>query len=324
MVTATMYRFLILLFSLAQLFTDAVIAQNKPAAAFKVIPLGIYGGTDESNLSSYMIAPANSDKYVCLDAGTLHAGIVKATQQKVFVSSENVLKKNIQGYLISHPHLDHLAGLIINSPDDSSKNIYGLSFYLDVIQDKYFSWKSWANFGDKGEAPQLKKYHYVYLNPDSVTALTNTIMSVRSFELSHSSPYKSTAFLINTGNAYVLYLGDTGADEIEKSTRLKELWQSIAPLIKVKQLRGIFIETSFPNEQPASKLFGHLTPDLLMKEMQQLATFAGAENLRNVAIVITHIKPAGNNESIIKAQLRRHNNLQLKLVFPLQGKLLEL
>ena len=318
-----MYRTSLVLVVLFFCCSDT-IAQNKPATAFKVIPLGIYGGTDESNLSSYMIAPVGSDKYVCLDAGTLHAGIVKASQQKIFASSENILKKNIQGYLISHPHLDHIAGLIINSPDDSTKNIYGLPFCLDVIQDKYFSWKSWANFGDKGEVPQLKKYHYVYLNPDSVTALANTSMHVKAFELSHSNPYKSTAFLINTGNAYVLYLGDTGADEIEKSARLKELWQAIAPLIKAKQLRGIFIETSFPNEQPAGKLFGHLTPDLLMKEMQQLATFAGADNLRNVSIVITHIKPTGNNESIIKTQLKQRNNLQLKLVFPLQGKLLEL
>jgi len=300
----------------------SVIAQDK--TVFKVIPLGVYGGMDESNLSSYMLGVKGSDQYVCLDAGTLHAGIVKATANKVFSTSENVLKNNIRGYLVSHPHLDHLAGLIINSPDDSSKNIYGLPFCLDIIQDKYFSWKSWANFADKGEAPQLKKYHYVYLNPDSVIALTNTTMRLRTFELSHSSPYKSTAFLISSGGAYVLYLGDTGADEIEHSGRLKELWLAITPLIKANQLRGIFIETSFPNEQASSKLFGHLTPALLMTEMQQLASMTGVNNLQKVAIVITHIKPTGNNESIIKAQLKKNNELKLKLVFPKQGKLIEL
>lgn len=299
-------------------------AQANRSAAFKVIPLGVYGGTDESNLSSYMIAPVKTGKYVCLDAGTLHAGIEKAVANKIFPSSENVLKQNICGYLISHPHLDHLAGMIINSPDDSTKNIYGLPFCLDVIQDKYFSWKSWANFADKGEAPQLKKYHYVYLNPDSTIALANTSMFVRAFELSHSSPYKSTAFLIGSGDAYVLYLGDTGADEIEKSTRLKELWAAIAPLIKSNRLRAIFIETSFPNEQPGGKLFGHLTPALLMKEMQQLSVLAGADGLRKVPVVITHIKPNGNNEAIIKRQLKQENTLQLKLVFPAQGSLLEL
>jgi cAMP phosphodiesterase len=302
----------------------AAFAQGKTVPVFKVIPLGVYGGMDESNLSSYMLGVKGSNQYVCLDAGTLHAGIVKATSKKLFPASQNILKNNVKGYLISHPHLDHLAGLIINSPDDTLKNIYALPFCLDIIQDKYFSWKSWANFADKGEAPQLKKYHYVYLNPDSVIALAGTAMLLRTFELSHSSPYKSTAFLINSGDAYVLYLGDTGADEVEKSSRLKELWQAIAPLIKANQLRGIFIETSFPNEQATSKLFGHLTPSLLMQEMQRLGDISGVENLRKVSIIVTHIKPTGNNESVIKAQLKKNNELKLKLVFPTQGKLIEL
>jgi cAMP phosphodiesterase len=92
--------------------------------SFKVIPLGVKGGIDESNLSAYMIAPQGSDAYVCLDAGTLHYGIEKAIQAKLLRgTSAEVLKKNIKGYLISHAHLDHLAGMIINSPDDSTKAI---------------------------------------------------------------------------------------------------------------------------------------------------------------------------------------------------------
>jgi 3',5'-cyclic-nucleotide phosphodiesterase len=305
-------------------FGLAVVAQKKAAPVFSVIPLGVYGGMDESNLSSYMVGLKGSNQYVCLDAGTLHAGIAKAVKKKTFPASADILKNYIQGYLISHPHLDHVAGLIINSPDDTSKNIYGLPFCLDVIQDKYFSWKSWANFADKGEAPQLKKYHYVYLNPDTVITLENMNMVLRSFELSHSNPYKSTAFLLSSGAAYLLYLGDTGADELEKSDRLQQLWKTIAPTIAADQLKAIFIETSFPNEQPANKLFGHLTPALLMQEMQKLASLAGVEHLQKVAVVITHIKPTGRNESIIKKQLKNNNDLKLKLVFPTQGKLLEL
>ena len=72
---------------------------------------------------------------------------------------------------------------------------------------------------------------------------------------------------------HVLYLGDTGPDSVEKSNDLSELWQAIAPLIKKKQLRGIFIEVSFPNEQPDSSLFGHLTPNHLMKELHKLEEF---------------------------------------------------
>jgi 3',5'-cyclic-nucleotide phosphodiesterase len=61
-----------------------------------------------------------------------------------------------------------------------------------------------------------------------------------------------------------------------------------------------------------------------MKEMQQLASLTGADNLQKVSIIITHIKPTGNNESVIKKQLKSNNPLKLKLVFPVQGKLMEL
>jgi 3',5'-cyclic-nucleotide phosphodiesterase len=303
---------------------NVTIAQQNIAYTFKIIPLGVYGSTHESNLSSYMLAIKNTDDYVCLDAGVLHDGIEKAIQQKsISGNAGDNLKKDIKGYLISHPHLDHVAGLIINSPDDSSKNIYALSFCINTIEEKYFNWESWANFGDEGEKPQLKKYHYVNLSEDSETALTNTKMFVRPFELSHGNPYKSTAFLVRYDSCYILYLGDTGADTIEHSNKLQLLWNYIAPLIQHNQLKGIFIEVSFPDEQPKDKLFGHLTPALLMNEMKKLSTLSGASSLKKIPVVITHIKPVGDNEMLIRKELKQQNNLQLKLIFPRQGKMLE-
>jgi 3',5'-cyclic-nucleotide phosphodiesterase len=290
-----------------------------------VIPLGVYGSTHESNLSSYMLALKNTDDYVCLDAGVLHDGIEKAIQQKsISGNAGGILKKGIKGYLISHPHLDHVAGLIINSPDDSSKNIYALPFCINTIEEKYFSWKSWANFGDEGEKPQLKKYHYVNLSEDSETALINTKMFVRPFELSHGNPYKSRAFLVRYDSSYILYLGDTGADTIEKSDKFNKLWHNIARLIQQKQLKAIFIEVSFPDEQPKDKLFGHLTPELLYGEMQKLSSLTDKTDLQHVPVVITHIKPNGNNELLIKQELKQQNHLRLKLIFPQQGKAIEL
>ena len=294
-------------------------------STFKVIPLGVYGGSDESNLSSYMLAVDNTNEYVCLDAGTLHDGIEKAIQHKSFSGNESdVLKKDIKGYLISHPHLDHIAGLIINSPADSSKNIYALPFCLSTIEDKYFTWESWANFGDEGEKPLLKKYHYVPLSEDSETALSNTKMFVHPFELSHAKPNKSTAFLVRYDSSYLLYLGDTGADTIEQSNKLNKLWQYIAPIILKNQLKAIFIEVSFPDEQPTSKLFGHLTPALFYSEMQKLAALSNSKNLRTIPIIITHIKPDGNNELLIKNELKQQNKAQLKLVYPQQGVTIKL
>ena len=291
--------------------------------SFQVIPLGVKGGIDESNLSAYMIAPQGSDAYVCLDAGTLYYGIEKAIQGKLFHgTAADVLQKNIKGYLISHAHLDHLAGMVINSPDDSAKNIYGLDFCLDVLKDKYFTWKSWANFANEGDKPALGKYHYSMLTPGIETPLQNTGMQVTAFALSHANPTQSTAFLVRHKESYLLYLGDTGADSVEHSHKMHQLWLQVAPLMKAKKLKALFIETSFSNEQPDKQLFGHLTPHWLMQELQDLASLSGTEALKDFPVVITHIKPGGNREQLIRTQLKAYNLLHVKLIIPEQAKLL--
>lgn len=296
---------------------------QKKGAAFTIIPLGVKGGDDESNLSSYMITPKGSDKYICLDAGTINAGIQKAIDFKSLKgNSEEIQRKQIKGYLISHGHLDHLAGLIINSPADTSKNIYGLPSVLDILRDKYFTWDAWANFTNEGEKPQLKKYTYFPLIEGNTYPLSGTEMKVRAFELSHGNPYKSTAFLISHNDSYILYLGDTGADEVEKSDKLASLWQNIAPLINAGQLKAIFLEVSFPNEQPDKQLFGHLTPKLFFSEIGKLKSLTDGDTIKKVSFIVTHIKPPQHSAEKIKHQLLTENTLDLNLIFPKQGKLL--
>jgi cAMP phosphodiesterase len=314
-----MYRcFLFLTFLVTSLTSSA---QDKNIT-FRVVPLGVKGGMDESNLSAYMLAPINSNNYVCLDAGTLHTGIEKAIENKTFtVPADVVLRKYIKGYLISHSHLDHLAGLIINSPDDTVKNIYAFANCIETFKNNYFTWKSWANFADQGETPQLKKYHYKVLNPGQEEPVENTEMRVKAFPLSHSN-LTSTAFLVRNNDSYMLYLGDTGPDEIEKSHNLELLWQAVAPLIKEKKLKAIMIEVSFADEQPDKTLFGHLTPRWLMKELDALEKLSGQGSLKGFNIVVTHVKPPQSSIDRLKKQLAAENKLQLHLIYPQQGEAL--
>lgn len=294
-------------------------------AAFEIVPLGVKGGIDEKNLSAYLVAPIHTNDFICLDAGTLNAGIEKAIANKVFkVSTGEVLRKYIKGYCISHAHLDHVSGLIINSPADSSKTVYATKKCMEMMENHYFNGETWANFGDEGVGFQLKKYHFQTLTIGEETPITNTKMTVKAFPLSHMNPFESTAFLVRNRNDAVLYLGDTGSDSIEKSHDLILLWQAVAPLIQSKQLRGIFIEVSFPNEQPDSLLFGHLTPNHLMEELHKLEELTGKEALKNFKIIITHMKPPTKNIVKIKEQLQKLNDLGLQLVFPEQGKSFEL
>lgn len=290
--------------------------------SFKVVPLGIKGGIDESNLSAYMVAPYGTNNYICLDAGTIHAGIQKAIEHKVFsIPAEQVLKQYIKAYFISHSHLDHLSGLLINSPDDTTKTIYANADCIEVFKNNYFTWKSWANFANEGEKPQLSKYKYEVILPGKEVSVANTRLTVLSFPLSHSN-LQSTAFLVNNNGKYLLYLGDTGPDEVERSTNLKLLWQAIAPLIKAGKLKALMIEVSFPNEQPDKTLFGHLTPIWLMKEMAVLEQFTSTKAMQSFKLVVTHVKPPQSKIERIKMQLKAANTLKLNIVYPAQGKLM--
>ncbi|PIF32301.1 3',5'-cyclic-nucleotide phosphodiesterase [Flavobacterium sp. 9] len=300
-------------------------AQKEQNHAFQVVPLGIKGGIDEKNLSAYLVAPTNTNDFISLDAGTINAGIEKAIENKVFkVQTSEVLRKYIKGYFISHAHLDHVSGLIINSPADSSKTVYATEKCMEMMENHYFNDQTWANFGDKGPGTPLKKYHFQTLNIGEETPITNTTMTVKAFPLSHVNPFESTAFLIRNGDSYVLYLGDTGPDSVEKSDKLKSLWTAIAPLVKSKQLKGIFIEVSFPNEQPDKFLFGHLTPNYLLKELHVLEELSGKDTLKGFNIIVTHLKPPTKNIIKLKEQLKNQNDLGLKIVYPEQGKRFEL
>ncbi len=292
---------------------------------FKVIPLGVKGGLDESNLSAYLVAASGNDQFICLDAGTIYKGLELAVASKLFkpVNPSSIQQQQINSYFISHAHLDHTAGLIMNSPNDNAKNLYGLASVLEIFKKNYFTWSAWANFGNEGEAPILKKYSYQNLIPKVEIPIDNTGLFVTPFVLSHVKPYESTAFLVRNQNNYLLYLGDTGADMVEQSTQLAALWKAVAPLVLKNQLKAIFIEVSFDNSVPEKALFGHLTPTLLMEEMATLNALSNG-NLKNTALYVTHVKPCEGCETKIKSEIQAANQIGLKISYPLQATLIEL
>ncbi|GAK49649.1 3',5'-cyclic-nucleotide phosphodiesterase [Candidatus Moduliflexus flocculans] len=328
---------------------------------FTMIALGVSGGLEEGNLPSYLLAQAGSHDFIALDAGTLLTGLQQAkiagnlddirTESSAVLqqadAKENatdvsvsaapplqiesyVMQQHIKAYLISHPHLDHIAGLIINSPDDGAKPIFGLPSTLDTLRDHAFNWKLWSNFGNDGEGFQLKKYEYVRVTPDQEVAIAGTPLNVTPFELCHSG-VTSTAFLVRTQDDYALYFGDTGPDDAEKCEKLQHVWQTIAPLVREKKLRGIFLESSYPDPRDAKQLFGHLTPAWMMKELRRLAEAVDPQQpataLKGLFVMVTHIKPSLQADTprrdVIKKQLEEANDLGITFAFPEQGDRIE-
>lgn len=304
------------------LLGGATMAQEAPA--FRVVVLGCQGGLVESNLSSYLLCTPDRSGYLGLDAGTLASGI-KVAVQKGSLEDEEAALHHIKGYLISHAHFDHLAGLVIDSPEDSKKPVVGLDSTIDALRDHVFRCPVWSNFADEGPNP-IGRYHYQRVKPGVSFKVADCPWDIQALPLSHSDQL-STAYILTSARGVLVYCGDTGPDAVEGGQRMLELWKKLAPDVASGRLKGIFLEVSFPDGRSNKSLFGHLTPTWMMREMHRLAELAGPAKMRGLRVVVSHVKPALGKgpgpRKLIEEQLRAHNDLGIDFVFPEQGQALE-
>lgn len=323
-----MATFIIFLFSSA----------SYSAPAFEILPLGVYGGLADGNLSAYLLKPINAENYAALDGGSLVSGLEAAVDKRSVhnKSIEDLLQKNIPAYLISHAHLDHSMGLVMAQPELKEKQtIMAREETMQALKKNIFTWAVWGNFGDDGEIPHLNLQHYQPMPLQQWIDVPNTDMQVKVFPISHGG-MPASAFLMRYKNEYVLYFGDTGADSTEKTTNMENIWKEVAPLIRNKQLHAIMLECSFLNAQPDDKLFGHLKPTLFMSELRQLAEIVNPSDvtnaIRRLPVVVTHVKPRLPDFATSKEETRRliinelsqENDVGVELIKPEQGKAISL
>ncbi|GAM28130.1 hypothetical protein SAMD00019534_113060, partial [Acytostelium subglobosum LB1] len=171
-------------------------------SSYITIPLGTSGGLDDSDLSSFLLTKKGSNLFITFDAGTIWTGVSKFLANKNYVRSFNIVfpqwatqedqqiawfvKNYILAYVIGHPHLDHVAGLVEASPEDylpsgvlnihppietgllallkhiidpilldskqilSKKTIVGLPNTIQAIKDNLFNNLIWPNLPDFG------------------------------------------------------------------------------------------------------------------------------------------------------------------------------
>lgn len=305
-----------------------------PNSTFELVVLGDTGGIQDGNLSAYLLRTLSEPNYIALDAGTLVNGINVSLSKKSFKNlplkiddtlspTGNILHHHIKGYLISHSHIDHVAGLLIASPDDNNKPIYALKSVNQIMSDTYFNWQAWPNFTNRGVPPLLNKYQVIDLEPQQSINLKDTQLKVTAFSLSH--PIESTAFVIEYQNNLFVYFGDTGPDKVEGQGKLATIWRYLAKQMQTKKLRGLVIEVSFDNRQPDHLLFGHLTPKWLMSELSYFYSLVDNKlPFQDMQIIISHIKyslKSGLDPRLkITQELQQDNTLGFKFLLAKQGQ----
>lgn len=350
--------------------------------SFSAIVLGNYGGLTEENLSSVLISHNASNAFLALDAGSLLYGL------RAFLNANNMLSNNyaqsntylsfpfpdwtlgnemaragfilrnhIWGYLLGHAHLDHINGLVIDSPEDfftdvdqmidnttkRAKPIVGLNSTLQTLQEDVFNGRLWPDL------PKItKQYWYEQVNADEIYQVNDLLalnpnirhpilyeqwkdITVKVYRLCHEN-LNSTAFLFDSAaeSNQLIYFSDTGVSSSTTDQQcnwqdvLNSIWSDAA--LNPQILSAIFIELSASDESPISKMYGHLRPVDLIKSLSYLKTIRSMDSLSHIKVIINHIKPsfnAGEDPSIrIKTQIdndAKTFGVDAQFIFPSQG-----
>ncbi|MDP2345317.1 MAG: 3',5'-cyclic-nucleotide phosphodiesterase [Deltaproteobacteria bacterium] len=314
---------LALVFSLSLLTPLDPSAPPAPGVSegFDVVALGVQGGLAEDDLTAFLISRKGRQAYLALDAGSVVSGLRRVPG----VVPGHMLREQIRGWAITHPHLDHVEGLAIAVVDDAGiKPVFGFSPTIVALRDHVFNNVLWPNFGNEGNLP-LRRLRYERMAAGRRVHFDDAGFTIEALPLSHGGVL-STAFLIGDGDDVVAFLGDTGPDLVEGGTRLAHLWERLAPLARGRKLRGLFIECSFPSARPDKLLFGHLTPRHLLSELGAFAALVDPQSpstALNFPIVVMHIKPGLDGgksvRDVVISEIDAGNKLGLRFLFPAQG-----
>lgn len=219
--------------------------------------------------------------------------------------------QGIRSYYLTHSHLDHIAGLVTNSPSvyeknfPSEKNIMGLAPILSNLSDHVFNDAVWPDLTDN-TGGRLKLTSLEPFEPYKMEYFDNTI-EVVAMPVSHGqsvrfpvTPVMSTFYLFRNliTEDCILLGGDMESTQAapNKNDYLSKVWKYVAENVKVENLKGIFIECSSSMKIDKTKLYGHMSPQFLLQELMRLVNlYIKNDELKSVSdlkldIIIMHVK----------------------------------
>lgn len=169
--------------------------------------------------------------------------------------------RRIRHVLLTHAHLDHIAGLpfLIDSVFDARIGdplvVYGRPETLATIQKHIFNWEIWPDFA------QLPDVHnpvirYEHLSPGEMVEINDRLF--HAVDVRHTVP--AQGYCISHPDGVFAVSGDT--------TTNATLW----PLLNsLPDLKALVVEVSFPDEQAElAKAAGHYCPRTLAADLIKL------------------------------------------------------
>ncbi len=219
---------------------------------------------------------------VMLDAGTITAALGLGAQTK------------ITDILISHPHLDHVKGILFLADNVIGRikkpvNIRALPQVIDAIKKHLMNNTIWPDFT---MIPDRKNPVLTYKPFRAGEKLNVAGLRIKPIPMNH--PVPAVGFLVSDAKSSLLYTADTGPSEL--------LWQEAR---KARNLKAIIVDTSFPDKFEAlADVSGHFTPMQLQRDLEYA-------RVGNVPIYIYHIKPAYQDKVIEDLRAMGRKNVKV-------------
>ncbi|HKC99583.1 MAG TPA: 3',5'-cyclic-nucleotide phosphodiesterase [Methylomirabilota bacterium] len=229
----------------------------------KIRVLGAFGGEGlRHRPSSFLI----NDK-ILLDGGSV-TGALSVPQQLA-----------IEHAIISHAHLDHVAGLAYLTETlafcevGAAVTISSIDPVIGTLRGSVFNNVLWPDFS-KIPHPDVPVVKFRTLIEDVEQRVSD--VWVTPVAVSHTVP--AAGFILHDGTSGVIYSGDTGPTEA--------LWQAARNL---RGLRAVILECAFPNRLGSlAQVAKHMTPSLIRRELEKLPP--------DLLVWIFHVKPQFHEE----------------------------
>lgn len=211
--------------------------------------------------------------------------------------------QGIGEYYITHPHMDHIAGMVVNSAAvyepavPSKKLIKGLPFTIHPLAQHVFNDAVWPQLTN----PALGGLTFSTLENKTVCASTTLPQfDVKPFEVHHGAcvanlrdTVSSTVYVITDRQTQdtIVVCGDLEKDpDSDGEGQLAAVWKHLAEHVQLSRLRAVLIECSNSQSIDERRLFGHLSSVRLVGELEALRKAYQVGTLGNLTVLVSHVK----------------------------------
>lgn len=201
------------------------------------------------------------DDLIAFDAGSLA------------MATNAIQKKQIRDVVLSHAHLDHIAGLPLYVDDLFATvkrpiQIHATAEVIEIIENYIFNWSVYPRFSelrnDYGVVMEYRPFE-----TEKIFSVKH--LNITAVNVNHKVP--SVGFIFSDGTTRLALTSDTA--------QMNRFWDVVN---ETEDLSALFVECAFPDElSELASNSHHLTPDSLCAELKKFK--------QNCPVYVVNIKP---------------------------------